>query len=136
MELNLKRIAKRPTYTVGRLYIDCHYFCDTLEPFCRTLRERKDKVPGRTAIPEGRYPVVITYSAKFRQWLPLLVGVPYFVGIRIHSGNTPEDTQGCILPGTNRCVGQVFDSRLTLSRLKRRIVEAKDKGEGVWITVE
>lgn len=135
MEMTLTRIAKRKTYTIGRLEIDGTYVCDTLEPAWRDLR-KKHKVKGRTAIPEGRYPVVITWSSKFGQWLPLLLHVPLFEGIRIHAGNTEADTAGCILPGENRKEGNVLNSTRYVNLLKRRIVEAKERGEGVWITVK
>lgn len=92
------------------------------------------------AIPEGRYAVVISYSPKFRQWLPILHGGPEFnrkwQGIRIHAGNTAKDTEGCILVGKNREVGKVLDSRKWLYDLKQRIVEAKAQGEAVWITIK
>ena len=148
MELILERIAKRKTYTIGRLYIqrrvddeylagtENQYFCDTLEPTWRDYEHGAYKVKGRSAIPEGRYPVVITWSPKMKQWLPILLGVPKFEGIRIHAGNTAEDTEGCILVGKNREVGKVLDSRIWVQRLKRKIVEAKDKGEAVWLTVK
>ena len=148
MELILERIAKRKTYTIGRLYIqklvpeeyrtyECkEYFCDTLEPTWRNYKNGAYKVKGRSAIPEGRYAVVISYSPKFKQWLPILLGVPKFEGIRIHAGNTAKDTEGCILVGKNKLVGQLVDSRIWLHRLKKKIVEAKDKGEAVWITVK
>ncbi len=144
MELTLTRIAKRKSYTIGRLDIDGDYFCDTLEPTWRDIapggadgksKPQGKKVFGKTAIPEGRYPVVITYSPKFEQWLPLLLHVPLFTGIRIHAGNTAEDTAGCILPGLNRAKGMVLDSTRYVNLLKRCIVEAKERGEGVWITV-
>ena len=148
MELILKRIAKRKTYTIGRLYIrqlvmdeylpgyEDHYFCDTLEPTWRDYEHGAYKVKGRSAIPEGRYAVVISYSPKFKQWLPILLGVPKFEGIRIHAGNTAKDTEGCILIGQNREVGKVLDSRKWLYELKQKIVEAKDRGEAVWITIK
>ena len=107
MELILERIAKRKTYTIGRLYIQDTvddeylagtkkiYFCDTLEPTWRDYAHGGRKIKGHSAIPEGRYAVVISYSPKFKQWLPILLGVPNFSGIRIHAGNTAKDTEGC-----------------------------------------
>jgi len=162
MELILTRIAKRRGYTIGRLailkeeseeyrtYQTKEYFCDTLEP---TVLELKTTVPKETvlrsptklaslkpvAIPEGRYAVVITWSPKFKMWLPLLLGGPDFnrlwQGIRIHAGNTAKDTQGCILVGRNQIVGRVLESRKWLYELKQKIVEAKAKGEAVWLTI-
>ena len=176
MELLLTRIAKKKTYTIGRLcilekVIDEYstgtaerYFCDTLEPTWRDYKNGAYKVKGRSAIPEGRYAVVISFSPKFKQWLPILLGGPEFnrkwQGIRIHAGNTAADTEGCILvgknpaierekaeftsasereqgrPEVNREVGQVVDSRIWLHRLKQKIVEAKGRGEAVWLTVK
>ena len=148
MELVLTRIAKRKTYTIGRLAIveridDEYlagekevYFCDTLEPTWRDYAHGGRKIKGCSAIPEGRYAVVISWSPKMQQWLPILLGVPKFEGIRIHAGNCSEDTEGCILVGKNREVGKVLDSRIWLHRLKQKIVEAKDKGEAVWITIK
>ena len=152
MELILKRIAKRKTYTIGRLYIrqqvmdeylpgtEDLYFCDTLEPTWRDYANGAYKVKGRSAIPEGRYAVVISFSPKFKQWLPILLGGPEFnrkwQGIRIHAGNTAKDTEGCILVGQNREVGKVLDSRKWLYELKQKIVEAKANGEAVWLTIK
>ena len=152
MELLLTRIAKRKTYTIGKLcilekVIDEYstgtaerYFCDTLEPTWRDYKNGAYKVKGRSAIPEGRYAVVISFSPKFKQWLPILLGGPEFnrkwQGIRIHAGNCSEDTEGCILVGKNREVGKVLDSRIWVHRLKQKIVEAKDRGEAVWITIK
>ena len=152
MELILTRIAKRKAYTIGRLsiqepVIDEYstgsietYFCDTLEPTWRDYAHGGRKIKGRSAIPEGRYAVVISYSSKFKQWLPILLGGPEFnrewQGVRIHAGNTAKDTQGCILVGENSQIGFVFNSRHWLNELKQKIVEAKDKGEAVWLTVK
>ena len=221
MEIILKRIAKKGTYTIGRLYLfdgsannsvnsyaakqdtaDCksaemseqasgqvapqtaqvikrellpgkhsgdkrivryevdpsqltkaRYFCDTLEPTWRNLLgiplapqevdarhsrvsgKRAHKVKGKTAIPEGSYPVVITKSPRFKQWLPLLQGVPDFEGIRIHAGNYPDDTEGCILVGENKQQGMVVNSRIWLRELIKRITEARERDEAIWITI-
>ncbi len=111
------------------------YFCDTLEPTWRDYKHGAQKIMGISAIPEGRYAVVITWSPRMKQWLPLLLGVPMFSGIRIHAGNTAADTAGCILVGENLKKGMVLNSRIWLKRLKEKIVEAKARGEGVWITI-
>ena len=151
MELLLTRIAKRKAYTIGRLsiveqVIDEYstgsketFFCDTLEPTWRDYEHGAYKIKGKSAIPEGRYAVVISWSPKFKAWLPILLGGPEFnkqwQGIRIHAGNTVKDTQGCILVGRNQRVGEVLESRKWLYELKMKIVEAKDKGEAVWLTI-
>ena len=138
MEMILKRIAKKQGYTIGHLYLgeNTPKFCDTLEPTWRDLIHGAKKIWGETAIPEGRYAIVISYSPKMNKWLPILLGVPNFKGVRIHAGNTAKDTQGCILLGINRKKGMVLDSRKWVSKIINEIVKAKENGEGVWITVE
>ena len=162
MKLILKRIAKRKGYTIGKLYIRTEeveefrtyindaYLCDTLEPPCiemKTDRPVEEVLNNKAllksikpcAIPEGEYRVSMTYSPKYKTQLPLITGDSRFnslwQGIRIHAGNTAKDTQGCILVGKNREVGKVLDSRKCLYELKQKIVEAKDKGAPVWLTV-
>lgn len=93
------------------------------------------KIPGHTAIPEGSYRVLITKSPRFKEWLPYVQGGPCFEGIRIHAGNYPDDTQGCILVGENKLKGMVVNSRIWLHRLMKRIQAAENKGEGIWITI-
>lgn len=141
MELILTRIAKKKEYTIGRLSVEGGTpFCDTLEPTWRDYANGAYKIKGKSAIPEGRYAVVISYSPKFRQWLPILLGGPEFnkewSGIRIHAGNSAKDTEGCILVGENKEVARVLNSRKWLYELKQRIVEAKDRGEGVWLIIQ
>ena len=124
--LTLTRIAKRADYTIGRLEDENGVkICDTLEPTWRNYKGGELKVPRKSAVPEGTYPVVVTKSKKFGKYLPLLVGVPGFEGIRIHSGNTVNDTEGCILVGQNLIKGKVLLSRLTLEKLMRLIENEK-----------
>lgn len=124
--LTLTRIAKRADYTIGRLEDENGVkICDTLEPKYRDYKGGELKVPRKSAVPEGTYPVVVTKSKKFGKYLPLLVGVPGFEGIRIHSGNTVNDTEGCILVGQNLIKGKVLLSRLTLEKLMRLIENEK-----------
>ena len=130
MELHLKRIFKGADYTVGRLYIRPYeYLCDTLEPTTLHGYGR-----GR-AIAPGRYTVVVTWSPKFKRWLPLLLGVRGRDGIRIHMGNCPKETQGCILVGRNTLPGCVLGSREKLDALMKRLA-TRTEGEAVHITVE
>ncbi len=124
--LTLTRIAKRADYTIGRLEDENGVkICDTLEPTWRDYKGGELKVPRKSAVPEGTYPVVVTKSKKFGKYLPLLVGVPGFEGVRIHSGNTVNDTEGCILVGQNLEKGKVLLSRLTLEKLMRLIENEK-----------
>lgn len=127
MLLTLKRTYKGPEYTIGKLYINKEYFCDTLEDAIR-----KEKIYAETAIPFGKYEVTITYSPRFKKNLPLLLNVPNFEGVRIHSGNTKDDTEGCILVGFNKAKGKVLDSRVTFTKLMNKlkpIFEMKEKIE-------
>lgn len=137
MEIKIDRRFKGDDYTISSLFIDGVYFCDALEDKVRNLgKNGEGKVYGKTAIPSGRYQIVITYSPRFKQQLPLLLNVPYFEAIRIHSGNTAEHTEGCILVGENKIKGQVINSRITFAKLFYEIKQAIESGEKVFITVK
>lgn len=120
MKLELKRIYFKPTYIIGKLYINGVYECDTLEDVERTI-----KVKDETCIPDGEYKVIITMSTRFKKIMPLLLDVPNFEGIRIHSGNTAADTSGCILVGYNKIKGMVVNSRLCFDNLMGKIQNEK-----------
>jgi len=133
MEINVKRVAFQSTYTIGKLKIDGENVCDTLEDPVRLFgKNGEGKVYGQTAIPVGKYKVILTPSARFKRVLPLLVGVPFFEGIRIHPGNTSADTHGCILVGQNTETGKVTSSKATFERLFN-ILKACE--EPIYITV-
>lgn len=153
MELTLKRIALRDTYTIGKLYINGTYFCDTCEDKTRDLNKDGDlndvgegKVYGKTAIPYGRYEITMkVQSPKYSQrasyawckgYLPRLLKVPHFEGILIHSGNDATHSAGCILVGENKVKGQVINSMATLKRLIPMLKHASDNNEKIWITIE
>lgn len=116
IELLLKREILTDTYTEGKLYINGEYFCDTIEDKVRDI-DKDGKIYGKTAIPYGEYIVKLTYSNKFKRILPILLDVPYFTGIRIHSGNTAEDSLGCILVGVKLKDGYITKSKDTEKKL-------------------
>lgn len=160
MTITLKRIYKKGAFTLGALQIQTEsnkeflmnrYFCDTLEPHAIDWR-REEKVAGKTAIPTGRYRVVMSYSKTYKRRMPFLQNVPHFTGIMIHTGNSVDDTRGCILVGkavrphnedtdfenpTSEAtvIGRLTDSRITFNRLYELIREAMKKGEKVEVVV-
>lgn len=134
MELTVKRRFLGADYTIGSLYVDGTYLCDTLEDTVRDLR-REPKRPGTTAIPPGRYRVIVSRSPKFGRDLPRLLSVPHFSGILIHRGNTAADTAGCILVGENRIKGRLINSSGYEIRLTAAVKAATDRGEQAWITI-
>ena len=154
MRLTLQRIAKKETYTIGRLYVDGIYFCDTVEDKDRGLKShhplepnKKAKVYGETAIPMGTYTIDMDkVSPKFssRSWakpyggkIPRLRSVPGFEGVLIHPGNTAADCLGSILVGINDKVGRVSDSQRTFRRLMDdHLVPAYERGETITITIQ
>ena len=142
MKLRLERKYRNSNYCIDKLYINNEYFSDALEDTDRGLIDtmsleeiKKIKIKGNTCIPYGTYNVTITYSPRFKKNLPLLNNVKGFDGIRIHSGNKPQDTEGCLLPGFNKVKGQVIDSRVTTDKLIAQIQQAFNKGEKVTITI-
>lgn len=130
MKLLLHRIHFDPDYTIGELYIDGVKHCFTLEDAVREkpgVPVEKWKIPGKTAIPVGTYPVKVTYSPRFKWPLPLLVGVSGFSGVRIHPGNQSEDTEGCILVGMEWDGGDwIGKSRVAFTSLFERIKKSNE----------
>lgn len=143
MKLLLKRIARKDTYTIGKLYIDDEYICDTLEDPDRGLNQcmsidqiNKTKVYGNTAIPTGSYSInmnIVSPKFKNRSWakpwngkLPRLEDVPGYEGVLIHVGNTSKDTLGCILVGENKVKGQVINSTNTFNKLMKLLTKQKN----------
>ena len=134
MKLRVERLWKKPAYTVGRLFVDGKFFCNTLEDTVRDLSNEK-KVYGKTAIPYGEYKVVYNWSPKFGRNLPRLLNVPAFEGILIHPGNTADDSAGCILVGRNTEVGRLTESRYTSDKLNVLIEDVKRGGESITIEI-
>ena len=133
MELLLIRDIFAPQRTLGVLYVngvkEC-YICEDV------VRPNGEKVYGKTAIPEGRYEVKITMSNRFKRELPLLLNVPNFEGIRIHSGNHEGHTEGCLLPGKTRNASGVFSSVIATNNLILKIRSALNSGKKVFITIK
>lgn len=128
MLIEVKRLYKKADYTIGKMYIDGDYFCDTLEDTDRglaqgmalsTLKEMKEY--GRTAIPTGEYVLTITYSNRFAKMMPLINDVPAFSGVRMHPLNTSKETEGCIGVGICDAPNKdwIRDSRKTYNELMR-----------------
>ncbi|MBO4726075.1 MAG: hypothetical protein J5598_00550 [Clostridia bacterium] len=140
--LVLHRRFRGPDYTIGKLYWQNGskevYICDILEDTVRNKLVSNlnnfVKVFGKTAIPYGTYEIVRSYSNRFKRNLPLLLNVPHFEGVRIHAGNTADDTEGCLLPGFNRVKGKVVDSRKAFKDLDDRIVKWLKTGK-VYIQI-
>ena len=129
MEIRVERDTFTKYSTTGRLFMDGKFFCYTLEPVTR----EGIKVPGQTAIPEGRYKVEMIHSERFGRMTPHLLAVPDFEAIEIHAGNWPTDTEGCTLVGMQRRVDYLVFSDMALEPLYSQIEAAA--GE-VWITYE
>ena len=153
MKLTLNRIYRGPSYTIGKLYIDNEYFCDTLEDVDRGLTDvmslaeiLRIKKPSETAIPSGTYKITLDivsprFSTKtFYQQvcngkLPRLLNVKGFDGVLIHSGNTERDSSGCILVGQNKVKGKVINSQETFKKLYKILKDYWDKDKSITINI-
>lgn len=141
MILKVERKTFTRLSTIGTLSIDGRIECFTLEDFDRGLTSDmsneqivKGKVYGKTCIPYGTYEVAVTFSNHFGQFLPLLMNVPGFGGIRIHPGNTDRDTQGCLLLGTDKTKDRVINSRAAFGRVFEKI-RAAMRTEKVYVEI-
>lgn len=155
MKLTLKRIALRSEYTIGKLYVDGEYVCDTIEDTVRDLDKDgkfangEVKIPGKTAIPYGRYEITMkvkspkysnfskySWAKKYDGYLPRLLNVPHFDGVLIHVGNSALDSESCVLVGENKVVGKVINSVNTFRRLMDDyLVPAKKRNEQICIEI-
>lgn len=124
MKLKLQRYLFTDDYTMGLLFIDDVYFCDTIEDKYRGQNLSKTKVMHETCIPYGVYSVKITYSPKYKKNMPQILDVPYFEGVRIHSGNKSTDSSGCVIVGIKSENGTVLQSRKTYNALMSRLETA------------
>ena len=130
MDIILNRQKYTLKSTIGEIAIDGRHICFTLED-----RSPNVKIPKETAIPAGRYRLVIDHSPKYDKDMPHILDVPGFTGIRIHSGNTPEHTEGCVLVGLSRGVDMIMESRMAFSRFMLILEDAVKRGE-VWVEIK
>lgn len=132
MELEVVRDTPTEHSTIGRFIIDSKYHCNTLEDCIRI----GPKVSGATAIPYGRYKVIIDYSSRFKKLMPHILDVPEFEGVRIHKGNTDLQTEGCVLLGMSRGVDKIWDCESAFHPFFDQLLTALAKGEEAWITIK
>jgi len=142
MELELTRSGKTNKSTIGELTVNGVFECFILEDKDRGLRKDMPiselivmKIKTRTAIPTGRYEIVVSFSDKFQKMLPLLLDVPAFAGIRIHPGNTDANTEGCLLPGKTKSPDMIGSSRVAFTALFDKIKAALQR-EKIFITIK
>lgn len=134
MELKLNRIFLGSSATIGELLVNDKHLCDTLED---RVRPEGEKVYGKTAIPEGTYEVKLTYSPRFKKMLPEILNVPNFSGIRIHSLNKAEESEGCIGVGewNGKDTNWISNSRKTFDKLFKLLETANKNKEKITITI-
>lgn len=142
MELKLNRIFLGKNYTIGKLYVNGVYLCDTLEDVNRDLNKDGDlddrgesKIKHETCIPFGRYEITVNMSSRFNRLLPRLLNVPNFDGILIHNGVTKENTSGCILVGENKAIGKLLNSTHYMNKLTNILLDEQNKGLKSYIKI-
>ena len=132
MKLKLNRIQFTDISTIGELWLEDERLCFTLEDKVRPLG---DKIKGKTAIPADSYKVIINWSGRFKRPMPLLLDVSNFEGVRIHSGNTEADTEGCILVGFSRSPDFVGNSKKAFDVLFSKMLQAIQNDEEIMIDI-
>lgn len=137
MIIEVRRDTFLPSCTLGEMFVDGRLYGQTLEDKDRYLETGGTKIPKETAIPRGRYLVSLTYSPRFQKILPLLHDVPKFEGVRIHGGNTAEDTEGCILLGQYRDskTAKIYNCEAINLRLIGELEACQKRSEGIWIII-
>ena len=142
LELDLQRIYFAPKYTIGKLYVNGVYFCDTIEDVNRDLNKDGDlkdvgegKVMHETAIPFGRYQVIVDMSPRFKRLLPRILNVPGFDGVLMHNGVDENSSSGCIILGKNTIKGKVTDSRKYMNDLTDLLNKAQ-KTKKIFINIK
>ena len=131
MQMTLTRKTFTDASTIGELKLNGVFECYTLEDKVRDV-----KIAGKTAIPAGNYEVVINESPRFKCMMPLLLNVPNYVGVRIHTGNKAEHTEGCILVGQKSGKDQIGASQAAYSALFSKLMAAQNRGEKIWLGIE
>ncbi len=141
INLELRRIFYAPTYTIGKLYVNGQYWCDTLEDRCRDDNKNgkfdngEAKIMHKTAILQGTYDVIVNMSPRFKRMLPRLLNVPNFDGILIHNGTDENSTSGCIIVGENKVKGKVINSTFWMNKLTDYLLDEQKKGVKIKIKV-
>ena len=135
MKINIERYYFGADYTIGRLSINGQQICNTMEPH-RIDWETEQKIPGKTAIPEGTYSIQILLSPKFKRLMPYLKNVPHFRGILLHCGTTVKDSRGCILVGYNTQRGMLLKSREAFRKIMEKIEYARKSNQEITLTIK
>lgn len=138
MNITVERVQVEPDVTIGSLSIDGDWRCWTLEDPVREVPGQpvtQWKIKGQTAIPRGTYQVIVDMSPRFKRRLPLLLDVPGYTGVRIHAGNTTDNTEGCLLVGRDRYAKSIGRSQMAMAELMLKLNEAIRRGERVDLTI-